>query len=272
MALIGATSLGWSGTPLPKVFEQLAALGGACIELNSRGERHHDIVYNRATIPQVKQWAADHGIAITSVGGYSNFAQTDTELLNEQIELLLDACRLAADLGVPITRAFVGEPIAGRGLTFADLRPTIIEAFQAVAHQAGVLGVTVAIENHGHLINEGPGMVRLLQDIGASNVKLTLDTGNFAWAGRTPEQVEADFAAALPHAVSVHVKDGRWIEEGFVFVPAGQGELKLAALIGQLIETGYDGPIISEYEGSGDYLDSTRASIDFLRRAAEAAS
>ena len=33
---IGAVSLGWAGQPLPQVMDEIAAMGGECIEINGR--------------------------------------------------------------------------------------------------------------------------------------------------------------------------------------------------------------------------------------------
>jgi sugar phosphate isomerase/epimerase len=104
---------------------------------------------------------------------------------------------------------------------------------------------------------------------------VTLDTGNFAWAGHGPSQVLADFEAVLPHIVSMHVKDGVWREAAapavgnapavFEFVPAGSGQLPLTDWLMALADRGYQGAVCSEYEGSGDFRDGTRSSIAYLK-------
>ena len=142
---------------------------------------------------------------------------------------------------------------------------------QQAARQAEPLGVTLAIENHGRLLNDGPALARLIREVGASNVGVTLDTGNFAWAGHGPSQVQADFEAVLPHIVSVHVKDGVWREavgstpSVFEFVPAGSGQLPLVDWLKALAGRGYQGAVCSEYEGGGDFREGTRASIAYLK-------
>lgn len=261
---VGAVSLGWSGTPLREVFDQLRALGGECLELNSRPGLHAQFVLNRETLPQVRHWLADTGVVIGSVSGYNDFAVMEPPSLAGEVERLLGACRLASELGVSLVRAFVGESKAGQALD--DVWPRLVQGFQLAAREAQTLGVTLGIENHGRLLNDGAGLARLVREIGAPNVGITLDTGNFSWAGHDPVQTEADFQAVLPYVVNVHVKDGVWHSHGFEFVPAGQGELDLVALIGQLGRRGYAGPIYSEYEGRGDFTAGTRDSIAFLRR------
>jgi len=63
----------------------------------------------------------------------------------------------------------------------------------------------------------------------------------------------------------VHIKDGTWTDKGFAFVPAGEGQLPLAWLARRLAAQRYQGPIYSEYEGAGDFRESTRSSIAYLK-------
>ncbi|MFN2285968.1 MAG: sugar phosphate isomerase/epimerase family protein [Anaerolineae bacterium] len=264
MMKIGAVSLGWSGTPLPRVFEQIAALGGECVEINGNTERHHGITLNRETIPQVQRWAADAGLTIGSLSGYCDFALADANALDVEVERLLVTCRAAAELGAPVVRAFSGD--VKPGVTLEAVRPNIIAAFRKAASAAESLGVTLGIENHGRLINDGPALAALVEEVGAPNLGFTIDTGNFAWAGHDAAQVQADFAAVLPRIVNVHIKDGVWADVGFTFVPAGEGELPLIWLLQQLAERDYRGMVCSEFEGAGDFVEGTRRSMAFLKR------
>lgn len=263
MIHIGAVSLGWSGHTLPKVFSQLSEMGGTCIEINGNTERHHGLSLNETTIPQVKAWAAEAGLTINSLSGYCDFAQTDASALENEIERLLTTCRSASAMGVPVVRAFTGD--VKPDITLADVRANIIAAFRAACAEAAHLSVTLGIENHGRLINDGPALVRLVDEVGADNLGFTIDTGNFAWAGHDLAQVRADFQAVAPRAVNIHIKDGVWTGTGFDFVTAGEGDLPLQWLIETLIAGGYNGTICSEYEGAGNFVDCTAKSIAYLK-------
>jgi sugar phosphate isomerase/epimerase len=264
MIHVGAVSLGWSGTPLPEVFQEIAALGGTAVEVNGNAAQHHGIPLNDTTLPQIQAWAEETNLTILSISGYCDFAQTDKAAIKAEIERLFASVRAAAKLRAPVVRTFVGD--VKPGLTLAYVRPYIVDALREAAARAGTLGVALGIENHGRLINDGPALVKLVEAVNAPNLGFTLDTGNFAWAGHDPDQVRADIEAVLPYTINVHIKDGVWTNEGFTFVPAGEGDLPLAWLLKTLITNGYDGPIYSEYEGSGDIREGTRQSIAYLRR------
>ncbi len=268
MIKVGAVSLGWSGTALPQVFEQLKAMGGECVEINSQTERHHGLTLDSRTIPQVRAWAADAGLTIGSLSGYSDFAQRDADALAAERERLLTTCRVAAEMEVEIVRAFVGD--TKPGLTLDEVYPAIVDSFRQVAAEAQKLGLKLAIENHGRLLNDGPGLVQLIKEVNASNLGLTLDTGNFAWAGHDAAQTQHDFEVALPYTFNLHIKDGVWREDRFDFVPAGEGELDIAGLMKQLVQRDYQGMVYSEYEGSGDFLTNTEQSIKNLQAAYQA--
>jgi sugar phosphate isomerase/epimerase len=270
---IGAVSLGWSGQPLPQVMDEIAATGGECIEINGRPGLHAGLILDDRTAAQVRGWAASSGVQISAVSGYCDFAQTDQAALAREVERLMVACRAANALGVGVVRAFSGD--VKPGLTLDVVWPWLVAGMQEAARQAEPLGVTLAIENHGRLLNDGPTLGRLIREVGASNVGVTLDTGNFAWAGHGPSQVQADFEAVLPHIVSVHVKDGVWRKAAasavggapavFEFVPAGSGQLPLADWLKALAGRGYKGAVCSEYEGGGDFGEGTRASLAYLK-------
>jgi len=262
MNLIGATSLGWGHAPLDRIFAELHLIGGQCIELNGRPGQHDGLTITGSKVDLVLSWAANSEITISSVAGYNDFAQTDPKELDREVESLLQACGLASELGVSIVRAFAGEPKTGT--TLATMWPRIIEGFRHAAPSAESMGVTLAIENHGHLVNDGILLARLIEEIGSPHVRLNLDTGNFSWAGHELDRTWRDFEAALPYAVNVHIKDVTWDDSDPRFVAAGTGDLNLDRLLLLLRHRDYQGAILSEYEGALPHLQGTQQSITYL--------
>ena len=172
-------------------------------------------------------------------------------------------CMVAKNLGIPVVRAFAGD--VREGLTLDQLYPRIVSGFKAVAQRVGDWGITVAIENHGRLINHGDHLQALLHDVGSPVIKLTLDTGNFCWAGHSVEVAERFFDALAPFVATVHVKDGCFVVGVWTLTPAGRGEIDLAGLLKKLVALGYQGAVLSEYEGEADFGVSTLESVAYLR-------
>jgi sugar phosphate isomerase/epimerase len=251
--------------------DEIAAMGGECIEINSRAGLHAGLAIDAQNAALVRGWASAAGLTISAVSGYNDFAQTGRDALVREVDRLLVACRIAEALEVGIVRAFSGD--AKPGLALDAAWPSLVTGMQEAARRAELLGVTLAIENHGRLLNDGQALARLIREVGAANVGATLDTGNFAWAGHGPEQVQADFQALLPHIVNLHVKDGAWREatalaaSSFEFTPAGSGQLPLSQWLQDLAARGYEGAVCSEYEGGGDFREGTRSSIAYLKTA-----
>lgn len=256
--LVGATTLGFGACSIDEVFDGLVAVGAQCCELNARPGQHGG---ETLTATRIRPLIERTGVQVTSLGGYNDFAADD---LDAEVERLLQACRLASDLEVGVVRAMAAD--VREGVTLAGVRDRVIDGFGRAAEQAGRLGVRLALENHGRLANDGRFLAEVVDAVGSDVLGFTLDTGNFAWADRSPAQVTDDIAAVEPRALSVHVKDVRFDGERFDgFVPAGQGQINLAGIVAGLAGRGYTGPIISEYEGPGSHADGTKASIVHLR-------
>ena len=94
---------------------------------------------------------------------------------------------------------------------------------------------------------------------------MTLDTGNFCWAGHSVETAHRFFEKLAPLTVNVHVKDGCFVDGAWVLTPAGRGEIDLPGLFQILKAEGYEGPVLSEYEGAADFVASTVESVAYLR-------
>jgi sugar phosphate isomerase/epimerase len=172
-------------------------------------------------------------------------------------------CQRAAKLGIPIVRAFAGD-VKGE-YSLEDFATRITEAFAELMVRIADLDVLVGIENHGRLANDGYFLRKLIETVASPKLGMTLDTGNFYWAGHPPERVERFLRLLAPYTVNVHIKDVTYRNGEVVFVPAGRGILDLPRLFTLLEGNGYDEAIVSEYEGPGPYDEGTLESVAYLR-------
>lgn len=260
---VGLTSLGMHGKPITEALQLMVQLGAECTELNGRPGVHPDLRWEPGDVQRVKKLLQEHGIVATSLGSYNDFAQWDREALEAQIAGFVAYCQRAADLEIPIARAFVADVKPGH--TLADFHDKIYFGFEQIIQRTEGLGVRIGIENHGRLANDGDFLLALLQHIRSPRLGMTLDTGNFAHAGHPPEAVDRFTAQLFPYIINVHVKDGIWKGGGFELVPAGRGQIKLRKLLRDLAANGYQGAVVSEFEGKGDYVEGTRESVAYLR-------
>jgi sugar phosphate isomerase/epimerase len=260
---IGMVSLGMGAFPLTEVLQVAQQTGCEALELNGRATVHRNLwaapVDYAALIAQI----VASGVLPTSLGGYSNLAQPTDEGLATQVEQFVGYCAVAREMGIPIVRAFAGDVL--EGYTLDQLYPRLVAGFKAIMARVGGWGLRVGIENHGRLINHGEQLLGLLHDVGSPALGITLDTGNFCWAGHSVAMAERFFTLLAPRVVNVHVKDGRFEGGAWVLTPAGRGALDLPGVFKTLAAAGYDGPVLSEYEGKGDFATATLEGVAYLR-------
>jgi len=260
---IGMTSLGMGSEPLPKVLEAAKAFGCEAIELNARPTVHQGLWQGDVNHRQVMASIEAVGIRITSLGGYCDFAVLTEDALQEQVEQLYGYCELARKLGVPVVRAFTGDVKEGHAAP--EFYPWVVRGFAAVGERIAGWDLVMGIENHGRLMNDGDVIARILNDVGSPHLGVTLDTGNFCWAGHSLADSHRFFGALLPHIVSVHVKDLALEAGELNLVPAGRGQIDLKGLLRALADRGFEGGVVSEYEGKSPYAASTLESVAYLR-------
>jgi len=260
---IGFVSLGMSCYPLREVLRTAMSIGCEAMELNGRATVHNNLWNAPVNYAAIMTHIAESGVVASSLGGYSDFAQPTDEGLQQQFEQFVDYCRIARAMDIPVVRAFAGD--VREGHTLDQLYPRIVAGFKEVMMCIAGWGLTVGIENHGRLINHGDYLWSLLQDVGSASLGITLDTGNFCWAGHSIETAHRFFEKLAPRVVNVHVKDGKFVDGQFVLLPAGRGDLDLGGLLRTLYAAGYDGAVLSEFEGQGDFILSTQESVTHLK-------
>lgn len=260
---VGFVSLGMGKFPLERALEVAVRAGCEVMELNGRATVHDNLWAKPIDYESIKARITASGVVPSSLGGYSDFTQATDEGLAEQVEQFVGYCELARNMGIPIVRAFAGDVVEGH--TLEELYPRIVQGFKAVTGRVAGWGLTIGIENHGRLINHGEYLYSLIHDVSSPILGITLDTGNFCWAGHSIETAQRFFERLAALTVSVHIKDGKFIDGEWVLFPAGRGDFDLVGLFRALKAAGYDGPVVSEYEGQADFPASTVESVAYLR-------
>ena len=249
---IGVVCLSLSCMDFLDVLDFVRDIGGEAIELCTVKGAHNGTLNlagdNRLSIPRTVE---SFGLSITSVAGYNDFASHVTDELQTQIERLENYCKLAADLNVNIVRAMGGDPKPG--LSKSQMIENVIQGFKIAVEMAGQYGVILALENHGTIINDGPALMKIIDEVASDNLRLTLDTGNFCWAGFSLDESYEYFKQLVPYVANVHLKDVVFdAGNEALFVPLGQGKMDLRMILTLLAGHGYQGALLCEYEGMGD--------------------
>jgi sugar phosphate isomerase/epimerase len=149
-----------------------------------------------------------------------------------------------------------------------DLDPVMREAVRAAEDQ----GVVLAIEDHGDY--NADGLLRLIQRIGSTNLRVTLDTGNLLSVGDDPVEGARKLA---PYVAATHIKDlalepgPPGAAPGYRCTPIGRGLVRIPQILGHLRAAGYDGLLCVEIHDPAAAWASTpeeelvRLSLEYLR-------
>ena len=130
-------------------------------------------------------------------------------------------------------------------------------------------GMTLVVENAGTLMHRAQGMLRLMEDLGNSGLRLCLDTGNFyLWEQDEVEAVER----ALQWTVHLHVKD--YVDRGWsgpgapkaTTVPLGQGSVRHQPIMELLTRAEFRGVLALEAGGLANIQPGLRALCAWLGR------
>lgn len=249
---LGVVSLSLGFIDFPDILDFIKEIGGETLELSTAdGVHNNTLKFDSECRSSIVESINARGMSIASVAGYSDFTSPDADERQSQVDKVGWYCQLASDLGVKLVRVMGGSP--RESLTHHEMVENIISGFRMAVKIADEHDVILALENHGPVVNDGPTVVKIIESVGSPNLRVTLDTGNYCWAGHSVEEAMGYFKQVAPYAANVHLKDLVFAKDGEAkFVPLGEGLIDLKAVIHILSGVGYDGALLCEYEGKGD--------------------
>ncbi|MFM8497703.1 MAG: sugar phosphate isomerase/epimerase family protein [Planctomycetia bacterium] len=289
--------LGFVSAILPELsFEEVlgfaAAERFACIEPmcwpSGKAERrfagvtHIDVTdFTQARADDTLAACERHGVALSGLGYYPNTLDPDPAVAKAAIAHLRRMIEAAPLLGLDCVNTFVGRDWH---LTVDDNWPRFLDTWRPLVRLAEDHGVRIAIENCPMLFtkDEWPGGKNLLTtpavwrrafaDIESPAFGLNYDPSHFVLQGMDPLAPLEEFHERIFH---VHAKDVRIDERAIQDVGRfdfpnrwhqpripGFGEIDWGRFVGELMRTGYDGPVCIEVED-----DSFGRSLDGRKRA-----
>jgi sugar phosphate isomerase/epimerase len=263
---------------LDEVLGFAAAEGFGCVEAMcwpvGRAERKFagvthvdvdDFTPHRAA--EVHALCARHGVSLSALGYYPNPLDPDPAVAGVAVAHLRKVIAAAAVLGLDTVNTFVGRDWTR---SVADNWPRFLETWRPLIAFAEERGVRVGIENCPMFFtgDEWPGgknlavspaiWRRMFADIPSDHFGLNFDPSHFALQFIEPGSALREFREKLFH---LHAKDVRIhrdrLNQVGVFAPPlewhqpripGYGEIDWARFLGDLMETGYDGPVCIEVE------------------------
>lgn len=181
---------------------------------------------------------------------------------NDSVAYICDGIDNAAALGAPIVSVCPGRSLFGQ--TREDAWDRLIESLRSIGDYAEKKGIRVALEPADRyetdLVQTTSDALRLIQDVGRSDIGVVIDNGHCRVVGESADQAVVDLGPYLYH---VHLDDNNGCRDQHL-VP-GEGDCDIKSFFGALQSVGYDGYVTAEL--SFDYtLEPDKASSLTLER------
>ena len=217
------------------------------------------------------------GIEITNYCTGANFLTNNLDL---EIEHLKNEVDITYALGAKKMRHDVAyAPMAGGYKSFENNLNLIVEGAKKVTMYAKSLGIETMTENHGFFAQDSNRVEMLIDAVHDDNYGALIDIGNFLCADEDPAKAVGVLKSYVKH---VHCKDF-YFKSGNGYAPLGPGWFKTragnylkGAAVGDgvvpvvqcikiLKDSGYDGTLSIEFEGTEDVLACVKAGMNFLK-------
>ena len=204
------------------------------------------------TIAATRSLLEANGLRVVSMSGH---AQLHLELGHERLRRVLHA---GAELGILALNTFTGD-----AETEAE-RAAFVENVRTIADEAEQLGVVLCIETDSNLMPTAQAGRHLLEEIGHPWIRINYDPGNVVYyAGVRPEEDIVHARGLIGH---VHLKDKRGGKGILDFPPLGEGELDIPAMLGELRDSGFSGPVSMEIEFTDYQFPDWSECVEAARR------
>jgi inosose dehydratase len=204
----------------------------------------------------LRQLLGETGLQLVAVYSGANFIFG--EILEEELWRIRRAAVLAAELDAE--QLVVGGGAKRSTGTTDDDYTRLADALDRVAAIAEEHGLRASYHPHLSTIVETPEQLERVMS--RSRIDFCPDTAHLAAAGGDPAELIRRYADRISY---VHLKD--FTADPFAFLPLGQGELDVAAIVAELADAGYNGWITVELDAyDGAPGDAARASREHLER------
>jgi len=224
-----------------EVVRRVARIGYDAIEWRGGPDGHVRTDWPADRRAELRRRVGDAGLASLAVTSYTQFVSGDARTRQDSVTHLLRHLELAADLGAPFVRVFVGE--IDDDVPKDVLRDRAVDGLAAAVDTARDLGVDIAIEPHDDFARAA-SIQPILERLDAGAVGVVWDIVNAWGVGELP----IDGLAAIHGRIRyVQLKDARRDGE-WQLMPIGAGDVPLLDGVRALAKDGPLPPLCVEWE------------------------
>ncbi len=224
------------------VIEKAVEFGYDCIEWRGGVQGHIQPKMSAREQAVLRNMTKNAGLAALSITAYTSFVSPLAEERKSNVDELKRYSDLAAELGAPYVRAFLGELPANTDLT-EPIYENISACLDVASVYAASVGVKIAVEPHDDFTRSA--VIAPVLDRSDSELRVIWDLGNTFAAGEEPID---GFNLLKDRLAYVQVKDGMLSERGWQLCPVGHGDVSLDRAFELLLSDGYEGALSVEWE------------------------
>lgn len=196
----------------------------------------------------MKAQVENYGLKVSALASRNDFLQPNSDAVAVQVARMKSVAHLAQILcDEPILRSEGGAP--KDSVPQEQWGDALYECFSRCTDFADEMGVTLAIDNHGIVTNNGDLLIALLNRLNHPRIGSNLDTMNFRWANNSIEDCHRFYSELAPFVKHTHLKDGTGSFKEYRGEALGEGEIDLQHALQSLRAVHYSGVYLAEYEG-----------------------
>ncbi len=181
-------------------------------------------------------------VPIVSINSWGKLSSPDSEERQRQEAQIRRTFELAAELNCPLVKTFGGELPTDRKRE--EVFEYMAESLWRLSEPASELGVTLAMETHDGFCL-GSDLANLLARVEHPHFAALWDVHHPYRMGEAPEETDRLIGNRVAHA---HIKDAIRVDGAWKFVPLGEGELPVKAMVSHLLARNFAGYVSVDWE------------------------
>jgi sugar phosphate isomerase/epimerase len=244
MNLLVFSTLACPSWSIETIIEKAVEFGYTGIEWRGGPDGHIQPSMPAREKAALRKMSSDAGLAALAVTTYTSFVSPLAEERKSNVDELRRYSDLAAEIGAPYVRAFLGELPADTNLD-DQIYERISDSLNVASAYAASIGVKVAVEPHDNFTHSAVVYPVFDRASSHSDLRVIWDIGNTFAAGEEPAE---GFNLLKDRLAYVQVKDGKRNGSTWQLCSVGHGDVPLAQAFELLSNYGYKGAISVEWE------------------------
>jgi len=219
------------------MMEFAAEIGLNAVDLTGYYFPDYPEVPSDAYLFKLKRKALELGLDISWTGVRNNFAVTDADSRQKDIQLITNWLTISAKLGSPFMRIFAGKGSYGQH-TKDEVKAWMVNDLKTCAAIAEKQGVLLGLQHHNDFLYTSDEVIDLLESVDSTWLGLNLDIGSLH--GNTYAEIEK----LAPYA-------DYWFIKEYVYPDGIKTKVDMDKIAKIISNTGYKGYISFESLSDG---------------------